>query len=118
MLYPLSKTSGSLCVWRVTREQGHTPQGNSLWIQGLTDLMNLFNQFHYFIYLGGNAGIAAAYAAKQLGIPATIVIPGSTPEFVADNLKDINANVIRHGQVRSEVNQFCAFITLCHFIII
>ncbi len=33
----LSKTKGSLSVWLVTREQGHTSQGNSLWIQGLAE---------------------------------------------------------------------------------
>ncbi len=32
---PLSKTKGSFFVWRITREQGHTRQGNILWIQGL-----------------------------------------------------------------------------------
>ena len=53
------------------------------------------------MFAGGNAGYAAAYSAKQLGIPATIVIPGSTPEFVADQMRDIKAHVIRHGQVSS-----------------
>lgn len=37
---------------------------------------------------GGNAGLAAAFAAKILGIPATIVLPESTPSFVADKLRD------------------------------
>ena len=55
--------------------------------------------FITYLFPGGNAGYAAAYAAKQLGVPATIVLPGSTPEFVADDLRDINANVLRHGQV-------------------
>ena len=36
MLYSLKQNRGSLSVWRVTREQGYTPQGNSLRIQGLT----------------------------------------------------------------------------------
>ena len=36
---------------------------------------------------GGNAGLAA-YAAKQLGIPAIIVLPQSTPDFVADKLRE------------------------------
>ena len=29
------QNKGSLSVWHITREQGHSPQGNSLWIQGL-----------------------------------------------------------------------------------
>jgi hypothetical protein len=36
---------------------------------------------------GGNAGFAAAYAARKLGIPITIYIPGSTPLFVKDRLE-------------------------------
>ena len=28
------QNKGSLSVWRVAREQGHTPLGNSLWISG------------------------------------------------------------------------------------
>ncbi|XP_072044435.1 L-serine dehydratase/L-threonine deaminase-like isoform X1 [Amphiura filiformis] len=61
---------------------------------------------HIISSSGGNAGYAAAYAAKQLGIPATIVIPGSTPEFVADNMRDVKAHVIRHGKVWDHANTY------------
>ncbi|KAK6192327.1 hypothetical protein SNE40_003812 [Patella caerulea] len=37
---------------------------------------------------GGNAGMAAAYAARQLKTPCTIVLPESTPEFIAHKLRD------------------------------
>ena len=37
---------------------------------------------------GGNAGLAAAYAAMNIGLPATIVLPTSTPDFIADKLRD------------------------------
>ena len=50
-------------------------------------------------FSGGNAGFAAAYAARQLGYPATIVIPESTPDFVAAGLRDEGAEVIVHGKV-------------------
>lgn len=36
---------------------------------------------------GGNAGLAAAYSAQALKIPARIVLPKSTPNFVADKLR-------------------------------
>ncbi|XP_053375571.1 serine dehydratase-like [Mercenaria mercenaria] len=55
---------------------------------------------------GGNAGLAAAYAAKTLGVPATIVLPQSTPGFVADKLRDeYGAEVKIHGKVWDESNK-------------
>lgn len=53
---------------------------------------------------GGNAGLAAAYAARQLNIPAIIVLPQSTPDFVADKLRDEGATVKRAGRVWDESN--------------
>ncbi len=43
--YPLRTklSKDSLSVWRVIREQGHTPKGDSLWIQNLTQPTFLFN---------------------------------------------------------------------------
>lgn len=48
---------------------------------------------------GGNAGMAAAYSARQLGVPATIVVPSVTPNQTVERLKDEGANVIIHGKV-------------------
>ncbi|KTF93163.1 hypothetical protein cypCar_00007493 [Cyprinus carpio] len=42
---------------------------------------------------GGNAGMATAYAARKLNLPATIVLPSSTPQLVAQKLKDQGATV-------------------------
>ncbi|KAL4224174.1 hypothetical protein ACF0H5_017627 [Mactra antiquata] len=56
---------------------------------------------------GGNAGLAAAYAAKSLGIPATIVLPQSTPTFVADKLRDeFGAEVEIVGNIWDESNKY------------
>ncbi|XP_063971079.1 L-serine dehydratase/L-threonine deaminase-like isoform X1 [Lytechinus pictus] len=54
---------------------------------------------------GGNAGYAAAYAARQLGMPAIVVVPESTPKFMADKIRDLGANVIVHGKVWDYANQ-------------
>lgn len=35
---------------------------------------------------GGNAGLATAFAGQQLGLPVTVVLPESTPQFVAAKL--------------------------------
>jgi L-serine/L-threonine ammonia-lyase len=36
---------------------------------------------------GGNAGLAMAYAANQLGMPITLFIPKSTPQMMVDLVK-------------------------------
>ncbi|XP_046872745.1 L-serine dehydratase/L-threonine deaminase-like [Hypomesus transpacificus] len=51
---------------------------------------------------GGNAGMAAAYSARKLGVPATIVVPSVTPNATVDRLKDEGANVIIHGKALNE----------------
>ncbi len=61
---------------------------------------------HIICSSGGNAGFAAAYAARQLGYPATIVIPESTPDFVAASLRDEGADVIVHGKVWDNANEY------------
>lgn len=43
---------------------------------------------------GGNAGMAAACAAKALGLKATIVIPESTPGLMIPKLQKQKADVI------------------------
>lgn len=43
---------------------------------------------------GGNAGMASAYVAKMLGLPATIVIPESTPKLMISRLEEEEAKVM------------------------
>lgn len=47
----------------------------------------------------GNAGMAAAYAARKLGIPATIVVPSTTPALTVERLKGEGAMVEVVGEV-------------------
>ena len=47
----------------------------------------------------GNAGLAAAYIARKLGVSITVVIPGATPSFIADKLCEEEATVERVGEV-------------------
>lgn len=54
---------------------------------------------------GGNAGLAAAYSARMLGLTAIIIVPKSTPKSVVDKLKDENAEVIVHGNNWCEADQ-------------
>ncbi|KAM4827653.1 L-serine dehydratase/L-threonine deaminase [Thomomys bottae] len=50
----------------------------------------------------GNAGLAAAYAARKLGIPATIVVPSTTPELTVEKLKSEGATVEVVGETLVE----------------
>jgi L-serine/L-threonine ammonia-lyase len=46
---------------------------------------------------GGNAGYAAAYSGRKLGVPVTVVVPASTPEWMRGLVRREKATVIEHG---------------------
>ncbi|XP_039992327.1 serine dehydratase-like isoform X2 [Xiphias gladius] len=53
---------------------------------------------------GGNAGMAAAYVARKMGLPATIVVPSSSPRMVIQRLQDEGAAVKIIGKVWDDAN--------------
>ncbi|KAM6968523.1 serine dehydratase-like [Tautogolabrus adspersus] len=53
---------------------------------------------------GGNAGMAAAYVARKMGVPATIVVPSSSPQLVVQRLQDQGATVKITGKVWDDAN--------------
>ncbi|XP_066497233.1 serine dehydratase-like [Hoplias malabaricus] len=53
---------------------------------------------------GGNAGLATAYAARKLNIPATIIVPSSSPQLVVEKLRDQGAIVKVMGKVWDDAN--------------
>ena len=46
---------------------------------------------------GGNAGYAVAYSGRQLGLPATVVVPETTPRLMQERLRSEGATVIQRG---------------------
>jgi len=54
---------------------------------------------------GGNAGLATAFAAKALGLQATIVVPSTTPEATRARIRQAGAEVVVHGDLWDESNQ-------------
>jgi L-serine/L-threonine ammonia-lyase len=48
---------------------------------------------------GGNAGLAAAYAGHALGVPVTVVVPSTTPDFMHARIAALGAQVIVEGDV-------------------
>ncbi len=57
-----------------------------------------------FCASGGNAGIAAAYAGRALGVPVTIVVPETTASDVRKTIAATGASVLVHGSVFDEAN--------------
>jgi threonine dehydratase len=47
---------------------------------------------------GGNHGLAVAYAGHELGIPATIFVPGATPAMKLNGLRRWGADVVQGGE--------------------
>ncbi|KAI8513216.1 hypothetical protein Bbelb_098550 [Branchiostoma belcheri] len=57
---------------------------------------------HFVCSSGGNAGLAAAYSARKLGVPATIIVPESTPTFTVERLRGEGATVEVVGKSTEE----------------
>ena len=53
---------------------------------------------------GGNAGFAAAYAARQLKIPISVVVPETTSESARARIANEGANLLIHGAVWDEAD--------------
>ncbi|XP_053726575.1 L-serine dehydratase/L-threonine deaminase-like [Synchiropus splendidus] len=97
----LSKVAGTSVYLKLDSSQ---PTG-SFKIRGIGHLCKTWAERgceRFVCCSGGNAGMAAAYSARQLGVPATIVVPSVTPNLTVERLKDEGASVIIHGQALNE----------------
>jgi L-serine/L-threonine ammonia-lyase len=55
---------------------------------------------------GGNAGLAASYAAHRLNMPITVVVPESTSQMMINKIKEEKAFVIQKGKDWQEADQY------------
>ncbi|XP_046330551.2 serine dehydratase-like [Haliotis rufescens] len=103
---PMSRVSG--CEVYLKLENLQAPA--SFKIRGVSNLCKKAvkgrNCQHLVCASGGNAGMAAAYAGMKLKTPATIVLPESTSAQVAENLRQLGAEVLVHGKVFDHANKF------------
>lgn len=60
---------------------------------------------HFFCSSGGNAGLAAAVAARTLGQPCTVVVPSSTKPKMKALIEQAGAEVIVHGAFWGEADK-------------
>jgi threonine dehydratase len=57
---------------------------------------------------GGNAGMAVAYAARELGTPAEVFVPRTAPAVKVARLRAFGASVTQVGQEYAEANEAAA----------
>lgn len=55
---------------------------------------------------GGNAGIAAAYAGRRLGVPVLVVVPETTTERARELIRREQADIVVHGASFQEANAY------------
>ncbi|NXO77821.1 SDSL protein, partial [Sitta europaea] len=60
---------------------------------------------HFVCSSGGNAGLAAAFAARELGLPITVVVPSSSGPTPVRKLEELGATVEVYGKVWDDANR-------------
>jgi len=90
--HPLSKLTGFPIYLKLENVQ----PVSSFKIRGVGNLCQKAMQRgcnHMVCSSGGNAGLAAAYSARKLNIPCSVVVPGTTPTFMVERLREEGATV-------------------------
>jgi L-serine/L-threonine ammonia-lyase len=54
---------------------------------------------------GGNAGVAAAYAGRELGMEVEVIVPVTTPAATCARIRALGADVIVHGEAWDQSNE-------------
>ncbi|NXG52709.1 SDSL protein, partial [Psilopogon haemacephalus] len=100
---PLSKAAGTKVYMKLENVQ---PTG-SFKIRGIGHLCQQGGRAGSGTSLpaGGNAGLAAAYSAKKLGLPITVVVPSSTGSTTVHRLQELGAEVEVYGKVWDDANR-------------
>lgn len=100
----LSKVAGTTVYLQLESFQ---PSG-SFKIWGIKHLCKMWSERgceHFICSSAGKAGMAAACAARKLGIPALIVVPSTTPALTIQRLKNEGAMVKVVGEVSANLGQ-------------
>ncbi|NWR34922.1 SDSL protein, partial [Tachuris rubrigastra] len=101
---PLSKAAGTKVFMKLENVQ---PTG-SFKIRGIGHLCQEAAKKgcrRFVCSSGGNAGMAAAYAAKKLGLPITVVIPSSSGPIPKLKLEELGATVEVYGKAFDDANK-------------
>ncbi|NXN17664.1 SDSL protein, partial [Indicator maculatus] len=101
---PLSKAAGTKVYMKLENVQ---PTG-SFKIRGIGHLCQEAAKKgcrRFVCSSGGNAGLAAAYSAKKLGLPITVVVPNTTGSTTVRRLQELGAEVEVSGKVWDDANR-------------
>ncbi|NWU19069.1 SDSL protein, partial [Dyaphorophyia castanea] len=101
---PLSKAVGTKVFMKLENVQ---PSG-SFKIRGIGHLCQDAARKgcrHFVCSSGGNAGLAAAHAARELGLPITVVVPSSSGPTPVRKLEELGATVEVYGKVWDDANR-------------
>ncbi|NWW65308.1 SDSL protein, partial [Ifrita kowaldi] len=101
---PLSKAAGTKVLMKMENVQ---PSG-SFKIRGIGHLCQAAARKgcrHFVCSSGGNAGLAAAHAARKLGLPITVVIPSNSGPTPVRKLEELGAAVEVYGKVWDDANR-------------
>ncbi|XP_058672730.1 serine dehydratase-like isoform X1 [Ammospiza nelsoni] len=99
----LSKAAGTKVFMKMENVQ---PSG-SFKIRGIGHLCQAAARKgcrHFVCSSGGNAGLAAALAARELAMPITVVVPSSSGPTAVRKLQELGATVEVYGKVWDDAN--------------
>ncbi len=102
---PISKKAGLQVLLKLENTQ---PTG-SFKIRGIGHLCQKGKKDgknHFITSSGGNAGIAAAYAGRHLGIKTSVFVPSTTPQDTILKIEEMGAEVLIKGDVWDETDKF------------
>jgi len=104
---PISKIAGA----RVFLKLENTQPTGTFKIRGIGHLCQHAvkeNFTHFISSSGGNAGYAAAYAGRNLGVKTTVFVPSTTPPDAIAKIEEQEAEVIVEGDVWDETDEYAS----------
>jgi L-serine/L-threonine ammonia-lyase len=104
---PLSKVTGTKVFLKLENTQ---PTG-TFKIRGIGNLCQHAVKEgieHFVSSSGGNAGYAAAYAGRNLGVKITVFVPTTTPADAIAKIEEQGAQVVVEGDVWDETDKYAS----------
>lgn len=103
---PVLDESCTDSLWYFLTNYDHRGVGNLI-LSYICDPENEGNTLHFYSSSGGNAGLAAVVAARDLECACTVVVPLTTKQMMIDRLRAAGATeVIQHGASWYEADSY------------
>lgn len=101
---------GEIIKSQVYLKMENVQQSGSFKNRGIGSICSYYAQVEnakcFVVPSGGNAGLAIAYAGKILKVPVKVIIPKSSPLFMADRIRREGGEVILEGENWDATNVF------------